>query len=112
LPQGRRGARRVDDQRAISGIMHILRSGGRWKDCPAICGPSTTVYNRWNRWCRQGVWERIFYALTGSTGVFAGAVDSTHIRLTARRRAKKVGLIIMLLAPARRADHQNLRAKR
>src|SRR5690606_26591671 len=69
LPNGRRGARRVDDRRVISGIMHMLRSGGRWKDCPTVYGPCTTIYNRWNRWSRQGVWERIFYALTGSTGV-------------------------------------------
>ena len=31
LPQGRRGARRVDDRRVISGIRHMLRSGsGAW----------------------------------------------------------------------------------
>ena len=36
LPSGRRGARRVDDRRVISGIMHMLRSGGRWKDCPGV----------------------------------------------------------------------------
>lgn len=81
LPSGRRGARRVDDRRVISGIMHMLRSGGRWKDCPAVYGPYTTIYNRWNRWSRQGVWERIFYALTGSSGVFTGSVDSTHIKV-------------------------------
>ena len=39
LPQGRRGARRVDDRREISGIVHMLRSGGRRRDCPAIYGP-------------------------------------------------------------------------
>ena len=99
LPQRQRGARRVDDRRVISGIMHMLRSGGRWKDCPAIYGPSTTIYNRWNRWSRQGVWERIFYALTGSTGVFTGAVDSTHIKAHRSAAGAKGGLIIMPLAP-------------
>jgi transposase len=33
-----------------------------------------------NRWSRQGVRERIVYALTGSTEVFTGAVDTTHIK--------------------------------
>ncbi len=37
LPRGRRGARRVDDRRVISGIM--LRGGARWRDCPAAHGP-------------------------------------------------------------------------
>ncbi|NKX45963.1 transposase, partial [Roseicyclus persicicus] len=34
LPRGRKGARRVDDRRVISGIVHMLRSGARWRDCP------------------------------------------------------------------------------
>jgi transposase len=80
LPRGRRGAHRVDDRRIISGIVHMLRSGARWRDCPADYGPYTTVYNRFNRWSRQGVWSGIFYALTGVRDVVSGAVDSTYIK--------------------------------
>jgi transposase len=81
LPRGRRGAHRVDDRRVISGIVHMLQSGARWRDCPKEYGPYTTVYNRFNRWSRQGVWLAIFEALTGSTGVFAsGSIDSTHVK--------------------------------
>lgn len=83
LPRGRRGARRVDDRRVISGIMHMLKTGARWRDCPAEYGPYTTVYNRFNRWSRQGVWEDIFYALAGSTGVIGGviaSIDSMHVK--------------------------------
>ena len=53
LPRGRRGAHRVDDRRVISGIMHMLRSGARWRDCPPEYGPYTTIYNRFNRWSRR-----------------------------------------------------------
>lgn len=81
LPRGRRGAHRVDDRRVISGIMHMLRSGARWRDCPPEYGPYTTIYNRFNRWSRQGVWFAIFEALTGSTGIVGTvAIDSTHIK--------------------------------
>ena len=81
LPKGRRGAHRVDDRRVISGIIHMLRTGGRWRDCPAEYGPYTTIYNRFNRWSRQGVWEDVFYALSGSSGVIhTTAVDSTHVK--------------------------------
>jgi transposase len=38
LPKGRPGARRVDDRRVISGILHVLRSGCRWSDCPPEYG--------------------------------------------------------------------------
>src|SRR5580700_526908 len=81
LPSGRRGAHRVDDRRVISGIMHMLRSGARWRDCPPEYGPYTTIYNRFNRWSRQGVWTDIFYALTGTTGMVGTmSIDSTHIK--------------------------------
>ena len=81
LPRGRRGAHRVDDRRVISGIVHMLRCGARWRDCPEVYGPYTTIYNRFNRWSRQGIWTDIFYALTGSTGMYGSAsVDSTYIK--------------------------------
>ena len=81
LPRGRRGAHRVDDRRVISGIVHMLRSGARWRDCPAAYGPYTTIYNRFNRWGRQGLWHEIFRTLTGNSGIYGlVAIDSTHIK--------------------------------
>ena len=81
MPRGRRGAHRVDDRRVVSGIVYMLRSGARWRDCPAAYGPYTTVYNRFNRWSRQGIWFGMFEALTGSTGITATvSIDSTHIK--------------------------------
>jgi hypothetical protein len=50
------GARRVDDRRVISGILHVLKTGSRWCDCPEAYGPSATVYNRFNRWSRRRFW--------------------------------------------------------
>src|SRR5208282_4075697 len=50
LPIRHTGPRRVDDRRVISGIVHVLRSGCRWRDCPREYGPHTTIYNRFNRW--------------------------------------------------------------
>ncbi len=81
LPRGRRGARRVDDRRVISGVIHMLKSGARWRDCPADYGPYTTIYNRFNRWSKQGVWQDVFHALSGSSGVIGTtAVDSTYVK--------------------------------
>lgn len=81
LPRGRKGARRVDDRRVLSGIVHMLQSGARWRDCPAAYGPYTTIYNRFNRWSKQGLWFEIFRALTGSSGVIGtAAIDSTHVK--------------------------------
>ncbi|SPP95761.1 transposase [Bradyrhizobium vignae] len=113
LPRGRRGAHRVDDRRVISGILHMLRSGARWRDCPADYGPYTTIYNRFNRWSRQGVWGNIFYALTGSTGrVGTMSIDATHIKAHRSAAGAKGGLPAGGRPLARRTHHQNPRADR
>lgn len=54
-------------RRVIWGIVHMLKIGARWRDCPPEYGPYTTVYNRFNRWSRQGIWLDMFEALTGHT---------------------------------------------
>jgi transposase len=81
LPTDVRGKDRVDDRRVISGILHILRSGCRWKDCPPEYGPPTTIYNRFVRWAERGVWERLFRELAarGRSGE-TQMIDSTHIK--------------------------------
>src|SRR5215470_8516258 len=82
MPRGRRGAHRVDDRRVISGIVHMLCSGARWRDCPPAFGPYTTIYNRFNRWSRQGIWFEMFERLTGSSGIVATvAIDSSTLKV-------------------------------
>ena len=81
LPKNQPGARRVDDRRVISGIVHMLKCGGRWQDCPPDYGPSTTVYNRWNRWSRRGVWGHILAALTDEGWIAETAqIDSSYVK--------------------------------
>jgi transposase len=55
LPNKPRGVSRVDDRRVISGIIHVLKSGGRWADAPASYGPRERLYNRFVRWAAKGV---------------------------------------------------------
>ena len=63
LPTDVRGKERVDDRRVISGILHVIKSGCRWNDCPPEYGPPTTIYNRFVRWAERGIWERLFREL-------------------------------------------------
>jgi transposase len=81
LPNDVRGKERVDDRRVISGILHILKSGCRWCDCPPEYGPPTTIYNRFVRWAERGVWERLFRELAarGRSGE-TQMIDATHIK--------------------------------
>jgi transposase len=81
LPNDTRGVPRVDDRRVISGIVHVLKSGGRWADAPMVYGPRKTIYNRFVRWAAKGIWLNIFYALAASGGPPAEVLlDSTHAK--------------------------------
>ena len=81
LPNKPRGVPRVDDRRVISGIVQVLISGGRWVDAPAVYRPRKTLYNRWVRWARKGVWRRAFQELAAAGGPAAELMlDSTHAR--------------------------------
>ena len=68
LPSKGRGVPRVDDRRVISGIVHVLQSGGRGRDAPAVYGPDKTLYNRFVRWARKGGWEQVFTELAAAGG--------------------------------------------
>jgi transposase len=75
------GVPRVDDRRVISGIVHVLRNGLRWRDAPADYGPHKTIYNRFVRWSRLGVFNRIFADLAGRAGEPDRLmIDATHLK--------------------------------
>lgn len=77
FPTNRPSARRVDDRRVISSIVHMLRNGGRWQDCLACHSPSATIYNRYYRWAERGVWVDMLAALVEATSGGLQLIDST-----------------------------------
>jgi transposase len=81
LPKNQPGAKRADDRRVISGILHVLKVGCRWCDCPADYGPPTTIYNRFNRWSRRGFWVKLLDALVQTGAVTKStAIDATYVK--------------------------------
>ena len=75
------GVPRVDDRRVISGIVFVIKGGLRWRDAPPSYGPHNTLYNRFVRWSRMGVFDRIFAALAGEAGEPDRLIiDSTHLK--------------------------------
>jgi transposase len=81
LPNDTRGKPRVDDQRVISGIIHVLKSGGRWIDAPDFYGSHKTLYNRFVRWAAKGVWMDIFHTLASAGGPPAQLlIDSSAVK--------------------------------
>jgi transposase len=75
------GVRRVDDRRVLSGIVYVIRSGLQWKDAPKIYGPYKTLYNRFVRWSRKGVFNHIFRELARQAGPPGTLmIDSGNVR--------------------------------
>lgn len=75
------GVARVDDRRIISGIIYVIKHGLMWRDAPKAYGPHKTIYNRFVRWSRLGVFNRIFAELAGQAGEPDRImIDATHLK--------------------------------
>ena len=97
LPRNKGGARRVDDRRVISGIIHVLKVGCRWCDCPEEYGPSTTIYNRFNRWSRKRFWIDLVEGLAICGAVTKStSIDSTYVKAHRSAHGGKGGQKIRL----------------
>src|ERR1700746_1296181 len=73
--------------------------GCRWRDCPPEYGPPTTIYNRFVRWARRGVWENLFRELAGSGRLTdTQMIDSTHVKAHRSAAGGKGGSRSRLLA--------------
>jgi len=69
-----------EDRRVLDGIFYILRTGAPWRDLPERYGPYTTVYNRFNRWAKAGVWARVFESLARGSPASLRLIDSSIVR--------------------------------
>ena len=104
IPSNRRGVKPKNNRRILSGIMHVLKSGCPWVDCPPEYGPAKTVYNRFNRWSVQGIWQNIFEAAAEKVArPEQVALDSTHVKAHRCAGGGKGGLRNRRLASRRAA---------
>lgn len=92
LPNKPRGVQRVDDRRVLNGIFFILRAGLPWADLPERYGPCTTIYNRFNRWRKKGIWNKLMDAVVAANVEPSDKVqmiDSTSVRVHQQAAAQK-----------------------
>ncbi|MCK3669783.1 IS5 family transposase [Photorhabdus noenieputensis] len=60
---GQAGRPHVEHRRVMNGMFWVLCSGAPWRDLPERYGPWKTVYNRFNRWSKSGIINKIFNRL-------------------------------------------------
>jgi transposase len=80
IPMKRRGVEPASNREGISGILHVLKFGCRWRDCPAVYGPHTTIYNRFNRWSKAGICTPMLQSLVTMEAADLQCVDSTTFK--------------------------------
>jgi transposase len=81
LPNKPRGVPRVDDRRVLNGILWRFRTGSPWAEIPERYGASTTCYNRFVRWRKAGVWDRLLAAVSTAFEGEIVMIDSTCVRV-------------------------------
>jgi transposase len=94
LPNKPRGVPRVDDRRVLNGIFWVLRSGAFWSDLPERYGPPTTIYNRFNRWRKAGVWDRLMDEITRLYDGDVQMIDTSIVRVHQHGATAKRGVEI------------------
>jgi putative transposase len=68
-------------RRIVSAIVFVIKNGLRWRDAPAGYGPHKTIYNRFIRWSRLGVFNKIFAALARrGRHPERVMIDATHLK--------------------------------
>ena len=100
LPNKPRGVKRVDDRRVLNGIFWVLRSGAPWRDLPERYGPRTTCYNRFNRWRKAAVWDRLMDAITEAYDGDVQMIDSSSVRVHQHAGCAKKGVEFVVWAAA------------
>jgi transposase len=47
----------------LNAVLYVIENGCKWRALPKEFGNWHTIYTRFNRWCKNGAWERVFTAL-------------------------------------------------
>jgi transposase len=96
LPNKPRGVPRVDDRRVLNGILWRFRTGSPWAEIPERYGPPTTCYNRFVRWRKAGVWDRLLQAVSAAYDGDIVMIDSTCVRVHQNAATGKRGVETMV----------------
>jgi len=89
LPNKPRGVPRVDDRRVLNGIFYILLLLMLRPPLSSSHGPYTTVYNRFNRWRKAGIWDKLMDAIIAAHDGKVQMIDSSVVRVHQQAAAQK-----------------------
>jgi len=78
--EGDKGRHGEDNRLFVDGVLWLVRAGAPWRDLPGEFGHWNSVFQRFRRWAKKGVWKRIFDALIEDPDFEYLIIDSTIVR--------------------------------
>jgi putative transposase len=88
---GDKGRHGEDNRRFVDGVLWIARTGAPWRDLPSEFGNWNSVFQRFRRWAKNGVWERIFNELRECPDYEYLIIDATIVRAHQHAMGAKKG---------------------
>ena len=85
------GVTAADNRLFINAVYWIAKTGAPWRDLPSRFGPWNSVFQRFNRWSKKGVWQRVAEALSDDADLEWLMIDSTVVRAHQHAAGKKGG---------------------
>jgi putative transposase len=69
-----------DNRRFVEAVLWLGRTGAPWRDLPAEFGEWNSVFRRFSRWAKRGVWSRILEQVSHDPDLESLIIDATIIR--------------------------------
>ena len=81
-----------DNRLLVEAVLWLVRVGAPWRDLPEVFGNWNSVFIRFSRWSKSGVWDRLFAAMADDPDFEYVMIDSTIVRAHQHAAGKKGGL--------------------
>jgi transposase len=114
MPMDWRGPKPKNNRQILNDMFYIVRTGSPWRDLPERYGPYTSVYNRFNRWRKAGIWDKLMDAIVKARDGKVQMIDSSIVRVDqhasgVKKRVEFVVLVEVEAASRRRSTPASTR---
>ena len=89
--EGDKGRHGEDNRLFVDAVLWLVRAGAPWRDLPKEFGNWNSVFQRFRRWAKKGVWKSIFNALVEDPDFEYLIIDSTIVRAHQHAAGAKKG---------------------
>jgi|TARA_Y100000294_G_scaffold175263_1_gene194934 transposase len=89
-----RGVTAADNRLFLEAVLWRVRTGSPWRDLPLALGNWNSVFQRFRRWAKKGVFEQLFETLSGEPDFEYALIDGTIVSVQQKASGARGGLKI------------------